>query len=115
MYNYKAEVDVIARSTCNGAASYNGKITSTMICAGFMKGGIGTCQAMKYYIKILFEVRGKLNNFLLQGDSGGPMVTLNDNHWEVSGVVSWGVGCARPNKPGVYANTYGMEIAHHSP
>lgn len=39
-----------------------------------------------------------------QGDSGGPMVTPgNDNVWVQLGVVSFGIGCALPMVPGVYA------------
>lgn len=34
------------------------------------------------------------------GDSGGPMLVKS----QVVGIVSWGVGCARPNAPGVYAS-----------
>ena len=44
-----------------------------------------------------------------QGDSGGPAVTKNGNNWEVTGVTSWGKGCADKNAPGVYANTFGMK------
>ena len=41
-------------------------------------------------------------HFFQQGDSGGPMVHKQDSAWVQSGVVSFGIGCARPKLPGVY-------------
>uniref|UniRef100_A0A3B3VZ47 chymotrypsin n=1 Tax=Poecilia latipinna TaxID=48699 RepID=A0A3B3VZ47_9TELE len=38
-----------------------------------------------------------------QGDSGGPMVSKQAGRWIQSGIVSFGIGCANPNYPGVYA------------
>ena len=37
------------------------------------------------------------------GDSGGPLITQEDDHFTQIGVVSWGMGCAEPDAPGVYA------------
>nr|XP_061813638.1 serine protease 33-like [Nerophis lumbriciformis] len=74
------EVDapVVCNEECN--ESY-GFITSNMICAGVPEGGRGSCQ----------------------GDSGGPMVVNNGSQWVQLGIVSFAVGCARPNIPGVFA------------
>ncbi len=41
--------------------------------------------------------------FILQGDSGGPMVSKQRSVWVQSGVVSFGIDCALAKFPGVYA------------
>ncbi|MET8149302.1 serine protease [Actinoplanes sp. NPDC049668] len=81
-YLRKATVPFVSDATCNSSSMYNGQIiASNEICAGYTAGGVDTCQ----------------------GDSGGPMFRRNaSNAWVQVGIVSWGDGCARPNKPGVY-------------
>ena len=57
-------------------------LTSNMICAGTERGGLDSCQ----------------------GDSGGPLLVSasGQGDGQQAGVVSFGIGCARPNFFGVY-------------
>ncbi len=79
----KAEVPFIDDVQCASAGStYSGLVPAKEICAGnWDAGGVDTCQ----------------------GDSGGPMVRRdNAGEWILVGLTSWGIGCARPENPGVY-------------
>uniref|UniRef100_A0A3Q3VL96 Peptidase S1 domain-containing protein n=1 Tax=Mola mola TaxID=94237 RepID=A0A3Q3VL96_MOLML len=74
----KAQVRIINKTVCNNLMG--GRLTSRMLCAGVLRGGIDACQ----------------------GDSGGPLSSPSGTHMFLAGVVSWGDGCARRNKPGIY-------------
>uniref|UniRef100_A0A8C7IPJ8 ST14 transmembrane serine protease matriptase a n=1 Tax=Oncorhynchus kisutch TaxID=8019 RepID=A0A8C7IPJ8_ONCKI len=75
----KAQVRIINSTVCNRLMG--GQITSRMTCAGVLTGGVDACQ----------------------GDSGGPLSSPGTSHMFLAGVVSWGDGCARRDKPGIYS------------
>ncbi|KAJ8687186.1 hypothetical protein QAD02_022980 [Eretmocerus hayati] len=81
----EVSVPVINNTACEDMyrhAGYIEHIPHIFICAGWRKGGFDSCE----------------------GDSGGPLVVQRkrDNRWVLAGVISWGIGCAEPNQPGVY-------------
>ena len=80
---FGVELPIVSMADANKKESYRGAIKPGMLAAGYKEGGKDSCQ----------------------GDSGGPMVVQRPNgEWVQIGITSWGEGCARPNKYGIYTD-----------
>lgn len=79
----QVEVPIVSAETCGSTVYYGSEFDpASMLCAGYPEGGRDSCS----------------------GDSGGPLVVpAGQDSWLQAGITSWGDGCARPNKPGVYS------------
>jgi trypsin len=86
----KAIMPIVDNAVCNEPASYDGAIKDAMMCAG--QTDVDSCQ----------------------GDSGGPLVLRGSTGPILLGAVSWGIGCAKKLKYGVYTrvNAYRAWIDH---
>jgi len=82
IYLNELSVPIVDYDICNSFVGYDGELTRNMICAGYMLGGKDSCG----------------------GDSGGPLITYEDNQEVLVGIVSWGRGCAEATHPGVYTD-----------
>ncbi|CAF2563150.1 unnamed protein product [Rotaria sp. Silwood2] len=73
---------IIKYNNNNTNLCFNQEIDSPnqQFCAGYENGLSDTCQA----------------------DSGSPLMFFNEQHWELVGIVSYGIGCAQKMLPGVY-------------
>ncbi|XP_053328029.1 serine protease 33-like [Spea bombifrons] len=83
----QVKVQLIGRDSCEAMYRINSEVNSSTpiiqkdhICAGYQHGKKDSCQ----------------------GDSGGPLACKLHGVWYQIGIVSWGDGCALPNRPGVY-------------
>nr|XP_015207009.1 PREDICTED: coagulation factor IX [Lepisosteus oculatus] len=74
----KVEVPFVDRKNCK--ISSQTEVSRNMFCAGYLGEKKDSCQ----------------------GDSGGPHVTKYKDTWFLTGIVSWGEGCALDGKYGVY-------------
>jgi trypsin len=80
----KVNVPANSHQQCN--QQYAGSIVeNVMFCAGELSGGKDSCQ----------------------GDSGGPIFEIRSGKAVQVGIVSFGEGCARPNRSGVYSRVSG--------
>jgi hypothetical protein len=78
----QVDLPLVSAQRCRNAYNQSA-ITEATICAGFDEGGKDSCQ----------------------GDSGGPIYVQDTRRQVVqAGIVSWGAGCARPGKYGVYTS-----------
>ncbi|XP_070710876.1 hepatocyte growth factor activator [Pempheris klunzingeri] len=75
----EAGVRLIPHDTCRKPDVYGNHVTADMICAG-LNGCVDACQ----------------------GDSGGPLACARNDVSFLYGIISWGEGCGRSGKPGVY-------------
>ncbi|CAL8124258.1 unnamed protein product [Orchesella dallaii] len=77
------QVPIISNDKCRDMFLKSGRmehIPEIFLCAGYDNGGRDSCQ----------------------GDSGGPLqVVGSDKRYFLAGIISWGIGCAEPNMPGV--------------
>uniref|UniRef100_A0A8C4VXV7 Peptidase S1 domain-containing protein n=1 Tax=Gopherus evgoodei TaxID=1825980 RepID=A0A8C4VXV7_9SAUR len=78
----EAVLPIIPHEQCRSPELHGARITTDMLCAGYLEGGTDACQ----------------------GDSGGPLVCEEQGQATLRGIVSWGVGCGVQDKPGVYTN-----------
>uniref|UniRef100_A0A7N5P324 Polyserase-2 n=1 Tax=Ailuropoda melanoleuca TaxID=9646 RepID=A0A7N5P324_AILME len=82
----EVELRLLGEATCRCLYSQPGPFNLTfqllpgMLCAGYPKGRRDTCQ----------------------GDSGGPLVCEEGGRWFQAGITSFGFGCGRRNRPGIF-------------
>ncbi|GAA6229482.1 vitamin K-dependent protein C [Lates japonicus] len=72
------KIPLVNNSVCSQHMSHI--ISDNVLCAGILGKRMDACE----------------------GDSGGPMVTLYRDTWFLVGLVSWGEGCGRRDKLGIY-------------
>ncbi|NP_001075480.1 urokinase-type plasminogen activator precursor [Oryctolagus cuniculus] len=73
-------VKLVSYQECQQPHYYGSEVTTKMLCAADPQWETDSCQ----------------------GDSGGPLVCSVQGRMTLTGIVSWGRGCALKNKPGVY-------------
>lgn len=81
---HEAKIPIVSSETCR-QVYVDYRITENMFCAGYRRGKIDSCA----------------------GDSGGPLLCRDprrpDHGWTIFGITSFGEGCGKRGKFGIYA------------
>ncbi|MBQ4877758.1 trypsin-like serine protease [Pseudoalteromonas luteoviolacea] len=85
---HEVDLQYVPWDVCNDKDHHDGGITESMMCAGVPDGDKSPCH----------------------GDSGGPLVVKRDGEWIQVGIVSWGIACGAPNRPGVFADVAALSM-----
>ncbi|CAH2299710.1 hepatocyte growth factor activator [Pelobates cultripes] len=76
----EVSIPLVPDSKCSSPEVYGFEVSENMFCAGYFECYKDACQ----------------------GDSGGGLTCERDKISYLYGIISWGDGCGRTNKPGVY-------------
>lgn len=105
----KVDVEVWRNDDCRRSYGSNapGGITSSMLCAASRnKDSCSVSEPNPFHLNKL--ILTDLLESVLQGDSGGALFTCDNDRCRQIGIVSWGIGCARQQYPGVYTRVTEM-------
>jgi hypothetical protein len=81
----QVDLPIQSDATMSSSSAYGSSfVGAVMLGAGPLTGGMDTCQ----------------------GDSGGPLFIPGATQNALVGDTSWGTGCARPNRPGIYGEVF---------
>ncbi len=80
------DMNLIETALCNSPSWYAGRIRDDMLCAHAERSAIDACR----------------------GFSGSGLISFGSGRPKLVGIVSWGEGCARKRRPGVYT-----KLAHY--
>ncbi|KAM7345194.1 vitellin-degrading protease [Cochliomyia hominivorax] len=106
LLNYVA-VRLINQKTCSENYQYIATITSKMFCAGHPQGGKDSCQGdsggpLVSYVSSASSSSLSLTSTIIATNKPVSELQANAVKPKQYGIVSWGVGCAQRNYPGVY-------------
>lgn len=76
----RIDAPILDRNACNAADVHRGLVLDNMICAGSLTTTPSLCT----------------------GNAGGGLFCQANNFWQLTGVLSFGIGCGVQNIPGVY-------------